>query len=297
MKTTRNLIIIAILALLPTFGNAQTHLKKATTDFLEDKGLSKCFKSNTNVSEEEYYFKIYEFSIPKEKSKKLEEIINAFDKDNQESYSYFEQQKGNSTANYKVIAYGKDNKSNVYFGTNTKHNYRAMFFNGGQNYKSSNNYNRFNDTLDHQKRTVYALAWYEHGKNIDGTLYIIYGNNPQITPTNQTFKKLNQNIFSSLDGMSDVIDNSYTVVKDSIKTSDDFLSKFGNYRSLFNLYSNNEDIRLSTVNKILKICKNSGHLLDADEKKIVSNSIDDMVALSTDSYQKELLKLATKYLK
>lgn len=297
MKTTRNLILIIALALLPTWGNAQTHLEKAATDFLENKDLAKFFNNNSDESGDGYYYKICNFSIPKSKSKALEDIIEAFSKDTKESYGYYEQHKGSSTGEFKVIAYGKDNHSNVYFGLNTSHNYRAMFFNGGQSNKSHNNYARFNNSLNDKKRTVYALAWYEKGTNIEGSLYLIYGDNPQKTQKSVNYKVSKVNIFSNLNELNDLANNRDLLVNDSIKTSDDFLSKFGGYRSLFKLYSNNEDIRLSTVNKILKLCKNSGSLLDVDEKRVVSNSINDLMTISKDSYQKELLGLALKYLK
>lgn len=297
MKATRNLILIVTLALLPTFGNAQTHLKKAATDFLENKDLTKFFNNNSDESGDGYYYKICNFSIPKSKSKALEDLIEAFNKDTKESYGYYEQHKGSSTGEFKVIAYGKDNRSNIYFGLNTSHNYRAMFFNSGQNDKSHNNYARFNNSLNDKKRTVYALAWYEKGTNIEGSLYIIYGDNPQKTQKSVSYKVPKENIFSSLNELNGLSYKRSFLVSDSVKTSDDFLSKFGGYRSLFKSYSNNEDIRLSTVNKILKLCKNSGTLLDADEKKVVSNSINDLMTISKDSYQKELLGLALKYLK
>jgi len=286
MKAIKNILLLIGLALFPAMGSAQTHLKQAASNFIDDRTMSEYFSNNDDESGDGYYYKIRNFSIPKEKTKMLDQLIEAYNKDSGQAYSYYKHKKGGSTQGYKSIAYGKDNDSRISFGTKADRNYRVMFF---------------DDPKNEKKRTVYALTWYEHGENIDGWLYLIYGDNPQKTKKSDTFYDtvLNSDIVNY--GEQADPTNSQIVISDSIKTSEEFLSRFGNYRTLFNnfcKFHKSEILQSSIVSKMLKLCKQSGHLLDADEKKIIINSIKDMqTTYCTDSYQKELLGLALKYLK
>ncbi len=284
MKTKKLFIAAAITLALPLTATAQTHLKKATADFLNGNAMDEYINSRSTEKGEDYSYNITYFSIPKPKSGQLKEILRAFELDAKGAYGSFS--KGaNKDSNASIsIAYGKDNRQGVSFGTLQDHNYKAAYFRDGSN---------------KEFRTVYALVWYdEKGGNISGSLWIIYGKDPQ---KSKGFSIWNGNDLEQLKELKNIDWNAFSFSRsDSVGSSKEFLSRFGSLRELYKTAKQEQGgdlYRTSMANKIMLLCKSGGKYLNPDEKKFVAEGINELKKYCYDNYRKGLFELAVKYLK
>jgi hypothetical protein len=261
--------------------NAQTYLKKAMSEFFNNGSLTEYFTSTKKESGDGYNCQNVYFSMPAKKKSYIDRIIKAFAHDKGEAYEIFEKAKGADEDKTVSVGIGKRSRESVGFGSYKDRNYKLMFFRDGDN---------------DLKRSVYALVWKEDKKTIEGSVWMIYGDNPKKNTGNMTIYN-----YPSSFGTKSFSDSNYPFGSDSIKDSGRFLNRFGSYRSLY--YSKNVGkdgnafIRSSVISKIMNLCKDYSRVLDSDEKKIVKDELTEMKKNSGDSYQQKLLDLSIKYLK
>lgn len=282
---TKKLCIAAILAVaIPLAAEAQTHLKKATADFLNGNGMDEYINSKSTEKGEDYNFNITYFSIPKSKSASLKQVMKAFEQDANNAYGSFTKNAGKEMRETKVIAYGKDNRQSVTFGTRRERNYKLAYF---------------RDKADQDFRTVYALVWYdEKDGNTSGSLWIIYGKDPKIS---KGFISWDFNDLKQLKELKNMDWDSFTFPRtDSVSSAKEFLSRFGSLRELYKNAEREQDsdlYRTSMANKIRNLCKSGGKYLNPDEKRFVIEGINDLKKYCYDKYRKGLFDLAIRYLK
>ena len=96
-----------------------------------------------------------------------------------------------------------------------------------------------------------------------------------------------------------VVINNDTLDSNEIKTSTDFLRRFGSLRSTFmkSLSHHQTDIRAVLVSKIQELCRSNGKLLNSDERQLCTNSLKEMQKMESDNYIRGLLDLALSSLK
>ena len=284
MKTKKLLIAAAIILAMPLTASAQTHLKKATTAFLNGNGMDEYINSKSTEKGEDYSFNITYFSIPKSKSAALKSIMKAFEQDDNDAYGNFTKNAGKEMSETKTIAYGKNNRQSATFGTYKARNYKLAYFRDGSN---------------KDFRTVYALVWYdEKDGNTSGSLWIIYGKDPK---NSKGFTIWNFNDLKQLKGLKNIDWDAFSFSRsDSVSSAKEFLSRFGNLRELYKNAEREQGgdlYRTSMANKIMNLCKSGGKYLNSDEKKFVVEGINELKKYCYDSHRKGLFELAVKYLK
>lgn len=116
-----------------------------------------------------------------------------------------------------------------------------------------------------------------------------------------------------VDGSNDIIVNGKWVkidknkstgalTGDSIKTSFDFIQKFGNLRVAYKTaqregHASDTALNTGIVNKILYLCKTYGSLLSESEAKLCTDALNEMKKASYDNYLTGLLEQAAQFLK
>lgn len=241
------------------------------------------------------------FTIPESKMSLVNAIVKAYDKDRVNAYSSASKAAGKSTFN-RSIGYGKRNANSMGFGSHKDRNYRLLYF------RDPNNENR---------RTVMALVWYEGRKgNVDGSIHKIYGDDPQRVSSSAyssyhwknfdvDMDKLNEDLsqlkdlsqLSELSKLGELSGNIYSnaIEPDSVTTAEQFLSQFGNARTVYLKYADSDKTNLLTgiANKVVALSKKAKRLLNANERNAFKVGIDSMVKVTKDEYLKSLLVSAS----
>ena len=282
---TKKLFITAILTVaMPLAAYAQTHLKKSTTDFLNSNTMNEYISSRSTEKGEDYSFSITYFSIPESKSAPLRQIMKAFEQDDKEAYGHFSKDADKASNASIWVAYGKENQQSVRFGTRQDHHYKASYF---------------RDNSNKDFRTIYALVWNDKKDGtISGSLWIIYGKEPKKSTAVSVWSS---NDFKQLKELKNIDWSAFSFsIPDSVRSSKEFLSRFGSLQELYKNAEKEQDgnlYRTSMASKIMLLCKSGGQNLNPDEKKFVVEHIIDLKKCCYDNDQKGLSDLAIKYLK
>lgn len=251
----------------------------------------------------------YTFELPANKSKALNRIYEAFDKDASNAYNLAKRSSGISNEELLRIGYGRDLDKTIALGTHIDRNYEIMLF---------------RDSNDSLYRYVYAIVWKEKVKEdkVWGIIYKVYGKDPKKVNSTftRTIMKSNGEIITINNKNGQIIthqieplssdNNVYTNNQDviirtgdsPIKTNMDFLRRFGNLRVAYYAIqdeggANKLTICTGIVNKILELCKSSGNLLSESEKTVCIDSMKEIQKHCKDNYLKALLNEAINELK
>lgn len=313
MKAIRLLITTLLCTAMPVAMSAQENLKKAIDNFVNSKDLgghmqTSNYLENTGTEHKvSSFYDQYIFELPMSKKKELNPVLDAFNKDKSTAYNVYSRDAGISDDAFTTIAYGGKLDKTVAFGTHKERNYRVMLV---------------QDRQDSLRRYCYGIVWYEDKKNdkFCGSINIVYGLNPQKTKKKTTTYYGDFSTLESLGGLEQlkeldklkdlgklselgngtyVIMNSDTSDSIQIKTSSDFLKRFGTLRSTFMKSRSYRqiDIRAVLANKIQELCRTNGKLLNSDERQLCINSLKEMQKNESDSYVKGILDLAQSSLK
>ena len=311
MKTTFKLAFVACLLVLSSACHAQKPIPnidqafdKFVQDLLQDDLVTSSTMNTYNIG----MMKGFEFAVPRKKQKMVDTFHKALLSNSRLAYISFTKKAGSASIETNRVGYGNNNSTTYEFGTHKDRNYNLQYF---------------RDRKDSTMRYVYALVWYP-GKNdmVLGSVYKFYSKDPQ------TYKKPSANVKSfsytqpfsytkpsvqSLDSLVSLVKNfkfnesfagSYYFDETPPKDAAEFMMQLNTLRTAFknarDLYPNQmtqRTLQTGIANKIVKLCKEYGKLLNADEKKFCASSLNKMKKDTDDEYLQSLLELTANSLR
>lgn len=314
MKTTFKLAFVACLLVLSSACHAQKpipNIDQAFDKFVQDLSQDDLVTSSTMNTYNIGMMKGFEFAVPRKKQKMVDTFHKALLSNSRLAYISFTKKAGSASIETNRVGYGNNNSTTYEFGTHKDRNYNLQYI---------------RDRKDSTMRYVYALVWYP-GKNdvVLGSVYKFYSKDPQ------TYKKPSANVKSfsytqpfsytkpsvqSLDSLVLLAKNfkfdkslagSYYFDETPPKDAAEFMMQLNTLRAAFKNakdlypYLGNQVFRrtLQTgiANKIVKLCKGYGKLLNADEKKFCATSLNKMKKDTDDEYLQSLLELTANSLR
>ena len=308
MKTTFKLAFVACLMMLSSACHAQKpipNIDQAFDKFVQDLSQDDLVTSSTMNTYNIGMMKGFEFAIPERKQKMVDTFQKALLSNSRLAYISFTKKAGSASIETNRVGYGNNNSTTYEFGTHKDRNYNLQYF---------------RDRKDSTMRYVYALVWYP-GKNdmVLGSVYKFYSKDPQ------TYKKPSANTqpFSYTKPSIQDLDSlflqrknfkfnmnlagSYYFDETPPKDAAEFMMQLNTLRAAFknagDLYSNfgnqvtRRTLQTGIANKIVKLCKGYGKLLNADEKKFCATSLNKMKKDTDDEYLQSLLELTANSLR
>lgn len=314
MKTTFKLAFVACLLVLSSACHAQKpipNIDQAFDKFVQDLSQDDLVTSSTMNTYNIGMMKGFEFAVPRKKQKMVDTFHKALLSNSRIAYISFTKKAGSASIETNRVGYGNNNSTTYEFGAHKDRNYNLQYF---------------RDCKDSTMRYVYALVWYP-GKNdvVLGSVYKFHSKDPQ------TYKKPSANVKSfsytqpfsytkpsvqSLDSLVLLAKNfkfdkslagSYYFDETPPKDAAEFMMQLNTLRAAFKNakdlypYLGNQVFRrtLQTgiANKIVKLCKGYGKLLNADEKKFCATSLNKMKKDTDDEYLQSLLELTANSLR
>ena len=314
MKTTFKLAFVACLLVLSSACHAQKpipNIDQAFDKFVQDLSQDDLVTSSTMNTYNIGMMKGFEFAVPGKKQKMVDTFHKALLSNSRLAYISFTKKAGSASIETNRVGYGNNNSTTYEFGAHKDRNYNLQYF---------------RDCKDSTMRYVYALVWYP-GKNdvVLGSVYKFHSKDPQ------TYKKPSANTKSfsytqpfsytkpsvqDLDSLFSRIKNfkfdkslagSYYFDETPPKDAAEFMMQLNTLRAAFknagDLYSNfgnqvtRRTLQTGIANKIVKLCKGYGKLLNADEKKFCATSLNKMKKDTDDEYLQSLLELTANSLR
>ena len=314
MKTTFKLAFVACLLVLSSACHAQKpipNIDQAFDKFVQDLSQDDLVTSSTMNTYNIGMMKGFEFAVPRKKQKMVDTFHKALLSNSRLAYISFTKKAGSASIETNRVGYGNNNSTTYEFGAHKDRNYNLQYF---------------RDCKDSTMRYVYALVWYP-GKNdvVLGSVYKFHSKDPQ------TYKKPSDNTKSfsytqpfsytkpsvqDLDSLFSRIKNfkfdkslagSYYFDETPPKDAAEFMMQLNTLRAAFknakDLYPylgnqvTRRTLQTGIANKIVKLCKGYGKLLNADEKKFCATSLNKMKKDTDDDYLQSLLELTANSLR
>ena len=308
MKTTFKLAFVACLMMLSSACHAQKPIPnidqafdKFVQDLLQDDLVTSSTMNTYNIG----MMKGFEFAIPERKQKMVDTFQKALLSNSRLAYISFTKKAGSLSLETNRVGYGNDNSMTYEFGTHKDRNYNLQYF---------------RDSKDSTMRYVYALVWYQGmDRSVKGSVYKFYSKDPQ------TYKKPSANTqpFSYTKPSIQDLDSlflqrknfkfnmnlagSYYFDETPPKDAAEFMMQLNTLRAAFknakDLYPylgnqvTRRTLQTGIANKIVKLCKGYGKLLNADEKKFCATSLNKMKKDTDDEYLQSLLELTANSLR
>ena len=314
MKTTFKLAFVACLMVLSSACHAQKpipNIDQAFDKFVQDLSQDDLVTSSTMNTYNIGMMKGFEFAIPERKQKMVDTFQKALLSNSRLAYISFTKKAGSLSLETNRVGYGNDNSMTYEFGTHKDRNYNLQYF---------------RDSKDSTMRYVYALVWYQGmDHSVKGSVYKFYSKDPQ------TYKKPSANMKSfsytqpfsytkpSIQDLDSLflqrknfnfnmnLAGSYYFDETPPKDAAEFMMQLNTLRAAFknagDLYSNfgnqvtRRTLQTGIANKIVKLCKGYGKLLNADEKKFCATSLNKMKKDTDDEYLQSLLELTANSLR
>ena len=308
MKTTFKLAFVACLMMLSSACHAQKPIPaidqafdKFVQDLLQDDLVTSSSMNTYNIG----MMKGFEFAIPERKQKMVDTFQKALLSNSRLAYISFTKKAGSASIETNRVGYGNNNSMTYEFGTHKDRNYNLQYF---------------RDSKDSTMRYVYALVWYQGmDRSVKGSVYKFYSKDPQ------TYKKPSANTqpFSYTKPSIQDLDSlflqrknfkfnmnlagSYYFDETPPKDAAEFMMQLNTLRAAFknakDLYPylgnqvTRRTLQTGIANKIVKLCKGYGKLLNADEKKFCASSLNKMKKDTDDEYLQSLLELTANSLR
>ena len=308
MKTTFKLAFVACLMVLSSACHAQKpipNIDQAFDKFVQDLSQDDLVTSSTMNTYNIGMMKGFEFAVPRKKQKMVDTFHKALLGNSRLAYISFTKKAGSASIETNRVGYGNNNSTTYEFGTHKDRNYNLQYF---------------RDRKDSTMRYVYALVWYQGmDRSVKGSVYKFYSKDPQ------TYKKPSANTqpFSYTKPSIQDLDSlflqrknfkfnmnlagSYYFDETPPKDAAEFMMQLNTLRAAFknagDLYSNfgnqvtRRTLQTGIANKIVKLCKGYGKLLNADEKKFCATSLNKMKKDTDDEYLQSLLELTANSLR
>ena len=314
MKTTFKLAFVACLMVLSSACHAQKpipNIDQAFDKFVQNLSQDDLVTSSTMNTYNIGMMKGFEFAVPRKKQKMVDTFHKALLSNSRLAYISFTKKAGSASIETNRVGYGNNNSTTYEFGTHKDRNYNLQYF---------------RDCKDSTMRYVYALVWYQGvDRSVKGSVYKFYSKNPQ------TYKKPSANMKSfsytqpfsytkpSIQDLDSLflqrknfnfnmnLAGAYYFDETPPKDAAEFMMQLNTLRAAFknagDLYSNfgnqvtRRTLQTGIANKIVKLCKGYGKLLNADEKKFCATSLNKMKKDTDDEYLQSLLELTANSLR
>ena len=301
MKTTFKLAFVACLMMLSSACHAQKpipDIDQAFDKFVQDLVQDDLVTSSTMNTYNIGMMKGFEFAVPGKKQKMVDTFHKALLSNSRLAYISFTKKAGSASIETNRVGYGNNNSTTYEFGTHKDRNYNLQYI---------------RDRKDSTMRYVYALVWYP-GKNdvVLGSVYKFYSKDPQAYKESSTYKMKADQGLDSLVFLGNIRYNknlvrSYDLDMTPPKDAAEFIMQLNTLRAAFKNardqypYFGNQvtrrTLQTGIANKIVKLCKGYGKLLNADEKKFCASSLNKMKKDTDDEYLQSLLELTANSLR
>lgn len=301
MKTTFKLAFVACLLVLSSACHAQKpipDIDQAFDKFVLDLSQDDLVTSSTMNTYNIGMMKGFEFAVPRKKQKMVDTFHKALLSNSRLAYISFTKKAGSASIETNRVGYGNNNSMTYEFGTHKDRNYNLQYI---------------RDRKDSTMRYVYALVWYP-GKNdvVLGSVYKFYSKDPQAYKESSTYKMKADQGLDSLVFLGNIRYNknlvrSYDLDMTPPKDAAEFIMQLNTLRAAFKNardqypYLGNQvtrrTLQTGVANKIIKLCKGYGKLLNADEKKFCATSLNGMKKDTDDDYLQSLLELTANSLR
>ena len=300
MKTTFKLAFVACLMVLSSACHAQKpipDIDQAFDKFVLDLSQDDLVTSSTMNTYNIGMMKGFEFAVPRKKQKMVDTFHKALLSNSRLAYISFTKKAGSASIETNRVGYGNNNSMTYEFGTHKDRNYNLQYI---------------RDRKDSTMRYVYALVWYP-GKNdvVLGSVYKFYSKDPQAYKMSLSYKMNAVQGLDSLVSLGNIRYNknlvrSYGLDMTPPKDAAEFIMQLNTLRAAFKNardqypYLGNQvtrrTLQTGVANKIVKLCKGYGKLLNADEKKFCASSLNKMKKDTDDEYLQSLLGLTANSL-
>ena len=331
MKTTFKLAFVACLMMLSSACHAQKPIPaidQAFDKFVQDLSQDDLVTSSTMNTYNIGMMKGFEFAVPRKKQKMVDTFRKALLSNSRLAYISFTKKAGSASIETNRVGYGNNNSTTYEFGTHKDRNYNLQYFRDRKD--STMRYVYALVWYQGMDRSVKGSVYKFYSK--DPQTYKKPSANTQ--PFSYTKPSI-QDLDSLLKSFSYTQPFSYT--KPSIQDLDslflqrknfkfnmnlagsyyfdetppkdaaEFMMQLNTLRAAFknagDLYSNfgnqvtRRTLQTGIANKIVKLCKGYGKLLNADEKKFCASSLNKMKKDTDDEYLQSLLELTANSLR
>ena len=301
MKTTFKLAFVACLMMLSSACHAQKpipNIDQAFDKFVQDLSQDDLVTSSTMNTYNIGMMKGFEFAVPRKKQKMVDTFHKALLSNSRIAYISFTKKAGSASIETNRVGYGNNNSTTYLFGAHKDRNYNLQYF---------------RDRKDSTMRYVYALVWYP-GKDdmVLGSVYKFYSKNPQAYKISLSYKMKAVQGLDSLVSLGSIKYNrnlarSYDLEMTPPKDAAEFMVQLNTLRAAFKNANDQypylgdqvtrRTLQTGVANKIVKLCKGYGKLLNADEKKFCATSLNKMKKDTDDEYLQSLLELTANSLR
>ena len=301
MKTTFKLAFVACLMMLSSACHAQEPIPAIdqafdvfAQDLLKGDFVTSSSMNTYNIG----MMKGFEFAIPERKQKMVDTFQKALLSNSRLAYISFTKKAGSASIETNRVGYGNNNSMTYEFGTHKDRNYNLQYF---------------RDSKDSTMRYVYALVWYQGmDRSVKGSVYKFYSKDPQTYKKSLSYKMNAVQGLDSLVSLGNIRYNknlarSYDLEMTPPKDAAEFMMQLNTLRAAFKNardqypYFGNQvtrrTLQTGIANKIVKLCKGYGKLLNADEKKFCATSLNKMKKDTDDEYLQSLLELTANSLR
>ena len=301
MKTIFKLAFVACLMMLSSACHAQEPIPAIdqafdvfAQDLLKGDFVTSSSMNTYNIG----MMKGFEFAIPERKQKMVDTFQKALLSNSRLAYISFTKKAGSLSLETNRVGYGNNNSMTYEFGSHKDRNYNLQYF---------------RDSKDSTMRYVYALVWYQGmDRSVKGSVYKFYSKDPQ------TYKKPLSYKMNAVQGLDSLVSlgnirynknlvRSYDLEMTPPKDAAEFIMQLNTLRAAFKNardqypYFGNQvtrrTLQTGIANKIVKLCKGYGKLLNADEKKFCASSLNKMKKDTDDEYLQSLLELTANSLR
>ena len=301
MKTTFKLAFVACLMMLSSACHAQKpipDIDQAFDKFVQDLVQDDLVTSSTMNTYNIGMMKGFEFAVPGKKQKMVDTFHKALLSNSRLAYISFTKKAGSASIETNRVGYGNNNSTTYLFGAHKDRNYNLQYI---------------RDRKDSTMRYVYALVWYQGmDRSVKGSVYKFYSKDPQ------TYKKPLSYKMNAVQGLDSLVSlgnirynknlvRSYDLEMTPPKDAAEFIMQLNTLRAAFKNardqypYFGNQvtrrTLQTGIANKIVKLCKGYGKLLNADEKKFCASSLNKMKKDTDDEYLQSLLELTANSLR
>lgn len=301
MKTTFKLAFVACLMMLSSACHAQKPIPaidQAFDKFVQDLSQDDLVTSSTMNTYNIGMMKGFEFAVPRKKQKMVDTFHKALLSNSRLAYISFTKKAGSASIETNRVGYGNNNSTTYEFGTHKDRNYNLQYI---------------RNCKDSTMRYVYALVWYP-GKDdmVLGSVYKFYSKDPQAYKVSLSYK---MNAVQGLDSLVSLgsikynrnLARSYDLEMTPPKDAAEFMVQLNTLRAAFKNANDQypylgdqvtrRTLQTGVANKIVKLCKGYGKLLNADEKKFCATSLNKMKKDTDDEYLQSLLELTANSLR
>lgn len=301
MKTTFKLAFVACLMMLSSACHAQKPIPaidQAFDKFVQDLSQDDLVTSSTMNTYNIGMMKGFEFAVPRKKQKMVDTFHKALLSNSRLAYISFTKKAGSASIETNRVGYGNNNSTTYEFGTHKDRNYNLQYI---------------RNCKDSTMRYVYALVWYP-GKDdmVLGSVYKFYSKDPQAYKVSLSYK---MNAVQGLDSLVSLgsirynrnLARSYDLEMTPPKDAAEFMVQLNTLRAAFKNANDQypylgdqvtrRTLQTGIANKIVKLCKGYGKLLNADEKKFCATSLNKMKKDTDDEYLQSLLELTANSLR